>query len=109
MRAVLARVKAEPALVCGAAAALIALGVSFGARLSTDQVGALMAAVSAVAALVTRAQVTPLVSLPAPLAELAAVVVAPLAAVAAPLPVAVPVSAPVLPEVVDRAPVPPTP
>lgn len=50
--------KNEPVLV-SLAAALIALGVSFGLNLSADQQAAIMAVVVIVAGLVTRQKVTP--------------------------------------------------
>ena len=53
------RIKREPALVAGVISAVIALAVSFGAGLDETQVGAIMAVVSAVTALFTRQQVTP--------------------------------------------------
>ena len=53
------RIKREPALVAGVVSAVIALAVSFGADLSSEQVGAIMAVVAAVTALFTRQQVTP--------------------------------------------------
>lgn len=49
----------EPALIIGAVGAIVALAVSFGLPVTTEQVGFIMAAVSAVLALVTRSQVTP--------------------------------------------------
>ena len=51
--------KTEPAVLVGIASAVISVAVSFGLHLSTEQVGAIMALVSAVAALVVRAHVTP--------------------------------------------------
>lgn len=53
------RIKREPALVAGVISAVIALAVSFGADLSSEQTGAIMAVVAAVTALFTRQQVTP--------------------------------------------------
>lgn len=53
------RIRREPALVSGLVSAVIALAVSFGADLSSEQVGAVMAVVAAVLAVVTRSQVTP--------------------------------------------------
>jgi len=55
----LGRIREEPALVVGFVGTLIALGVTFGLDLSTEQVGAVMALVTAVLALVTRSQVSP--------------------------------------------------
>lgn len=49
----------EPALIIGAIQAAVALAVGFGLRLSADQVGLLMALVSALAALATRQRVSP--------------------------------------------------
>lgn len=51
--------KSEPALVAGVVAAVLALVVSFGVHLSTEQVGAIMAVVSAVLAIIVRQKVTP--------------------------------------------------
>lgn len=53
------RIQREPALVTGIVGALIALGVAFGLDLTGEQIGAIMAVTTAVLALVTRAQVTP--------------------------------------------------
>ena len=47
----------EPALILGAVQALIALAVSFGADLSTEQVGAIVAATAAVLSVITRQRV----------------------------------------------------
>lgn len=55
----LARIRQEPALVIGIVGALIALGVSFGLELSPEQIGSVMAVVSAGLAFVTRSQVSP--------------------------------------------------
>ena len=49
----------EPALILGAVQAILALVVAFGLDLSTEQVGAILAASAAVLAVVTRSQVTP--------------------------------------------------
>lgn len=49
----------EPAVIVGVVQAIIALAVSFGFDLSTEQVGAILAVTAAVLALVTRSQVTP--------------------------------------------------
>ena len=49
----------EPAMVVALVGAAIALAVSFGFDLSTEQVGAVMALVSAFLGLVTRSQVSP--------------------------------------------------
>jgi hypothetical protein len=57
----------EPALWIGVISALIALGVGFGLKVTTEQVGLIMAAVTVVLAFVTRSQVTPTSSIkPAP-------------------------------------------
>ena len=53
------KIRQEPALVTGVVSALIALGISFGLDLSTDQVGTIMAVVGALLAFVVRSQVTP--------------------------------------------------
>ena len=49
----------EPALVLGLIAAVIALAIGFGLNISTEQVGLIMAAVTALFAVVVRAKVTP--------------------------------------------------
>lgn len=49
----------EPALILGALTALIALAVGFGLDVTEEQVGLILAAVSAVMALIIRSQVTP--------------------------------------------------
>lgn len=56
MRAFVTR---EPALVFGLAQSLVALIVAFGLKLSGEQIGAIMAVVSAMLAAVTRALVVP--------------------------------------------------
>ena len=61
MTAIIDRIRREPALVSGLVSAVIALAVSFGADLSSEQVGAVMAVVAAVLAVFTRQQVTPVV------------------------------------------------
>ena len=61
MSTILDRIRREPALVTGLVGAVIALGVSFGLELSGEQTGAIMALVSAILAVVTRQQVTPVV------------------------------------------------
>ena len=55
------RIRNEPALVSGAVTAVIALAMTFGLNLSTEQVGAILAVVAAGLAFVVRAQVTPTV------------------------------------------------
>lgn len=52
----------EPALIIGFVGAVIALGVAFGLPVSAEQVGYIMAFVSAASAFVTRSQVTPVAS-----------------------------------------------
>ena len=49
----------EPALIVGFVGAAIALGVSFGLPVTAEQVGFIMAFVSAGLAFVTRSQVAP--------------------------------------------------
>jgi hypothetical protein len=49
----------EPAAILGALQAVIALALSFGLELSTEQVGAILAATAAVLGLVTRSRVSP--------------------------------------------------
>lgn len=49
----------EPAAIIALVSAVIALVVAFGASLSAEQVGAIMAVVTIIAGLVTRSQVTP--------------------------------------------------
>ena len=56
------RIKAEPAVFVGLIGALIALVVSFGFKLSPEQIGGIMALVSAGLAFVTRSQVSPVVT-----------------------------------------------
>lgn len=51
--------RTEPALIIGAVGALIALAVGFGLPISTEQAGLILAAVSAVLAVVTRSRVSP--------------------------------------------------
>lgn len=55
----------EPALIVGFVGAAIALGVSFGLPVSAEQVGFIMAFVTAGLAFVTRSQVTPASTPPA--------------------------------------------
>ena len=52
-------IRSEPALVIGLVQTIIALVVAFGANLSPEQVGAILAASAAVLAVVTRSQVRP--------------------------------------------------
>jgi len=49
----------EPALIVGFVGAAIALGVSFGLPVTAEQVGFIMALVTASLAFVTRSQVSP--------------------------------------------------
>jgi hypothetical protein len=49
----------EPALWLGLVSAVIALAVGFGLNVTPEQIGLIMAAVSAIIAFVTRSQVTP--------------------------------------------------
>lgn len=49
----------EPALILGLIAAGIALAIGFGLDISTEQVGLVMAAVTALFAVITRSQVSP--------------------------------------------------
>ncbi len=58
------RIRREPALVTALVSALIALGVSFGLNLSTDQVGTIMAVVAALLGFFVRSQVTPTKNIP---------------------------------------------
>jgi len=51
--------KTEPAVILGLVGAVIALAVSFGLRLSSEQVGAIMAVVVSLLSIVTRQLVTP--------------------------------------------------
>jgi hypothetical protein len=52
-------IKSEPAAIAGAVQAALGLLLAFGVRLSTEQVGAVMAVVAAVLALAVRQSVTP--------------------------------------------------
>jgi len=49
----------EPSLILGALQAILALVLAFGVDLSTEQVGAILAASAAVLAVVTRQAVSP--------------------------------------------------
>lgn len=51
--------KTEPALILGAIQSAIALAVSFGLRLTPEQIGGILALSAAVLAIVTRQLVTP--------------------------------------------------
>jgi hypothetical protein len=55
-------VRQQPVYCQGVIQAIIALAVSFGASLSSGQVGALTAATAAILAFVTQTQVTPVVN-----------------------------------------------
>lgn len=59
MSTILAKIKAEPALVTGLISAVVALAVAFGLHLSGEQTGAISAVVVAILAFVTRSKVTP--------------------------------------------------
>jgi len=64
MSGIVKLLRTETALVLGLVQAGIALGASFGLRLSADQIGTIMAVVAAMLALVARSQVTPVVAGP---------------------------------------------
>lgn len=49
----------EPALILGAIQTLLALALGFGAHLTQEQIGLIMAATAAILAVITRSQVTP--------------------------------------------------
>ncbi len=51
--------KREPAVILSLVSALVAVGVGFGLDVTPEQVGLIMAAVSAVIGFATRSQVTP--------------------------------------------------
>ncbi len=51
--------KSEPAAIAGAIEAVLALVIVFGIKLSVDQVGAIMAVVTAVLAVLVRQSVAP--------------------------------------------------
>ena len=59
MRAVVEKIKAEPALVAGFLQALLGLLLAFGVPLTDEQVGAILALSAAVLAFAVRARVTP--------------------------------------------------
>jgi hypothetical protein len=65
MKTIWARIQSEPALVSGFIAAALALIGSFGVNLNADQIGTILAIVSAGLALLVRSQVTPTANLPA--------------------------------------------
>lgn len=54
----------EPSLILGFLSALLALGIGFGLDLTTEQVGLIMAAASALVAVIVRQVVTPTSKLP---------------------------------------------
>jgi len=64
MTTMLARIKAEPAVVISFVGALIALAVAFGFHLTADQTAALMAVATLAVGFVTRSQVSPVVPEP---------------------------------------------
>lgn len=76
MTAIWKRIQTEPALVSGFVSAALALAAAFGLNLSGDQIGTILAIVSAGLALLVRSQVTPTASL-VPVAPTAAPVVVP--------------------------------
>jgi len=59
-------VKNEPALAVALLQALIAVGISFGLKLTPEQVGAIVTLATAVGALLVRQRVTPASSDPGP-------------------------------------------
>ncbi len=56
---ILERLRHEPALLSGFVGAAVALGASFGLELTSEQVGAIMAVLSAGLAVLVRQRVTP--------------------------------------------------
>jgi len=58
------RIRNEPALVSGFLAAALTLGVSFGFKLTPEQVGGIVALFIAGAAFFTRSQVSPVTPVP---------------------------------------------
>lgn len=62
MKTIVEKVRREPAIVVGIVGALISLLLAFGLELTVQQQGAIMGAVVAALALVTRQAVTPNVS-----------------------------------------------
>jgi len=60
----LARIKAEPAVVISFVGALLALAVAFGFHLTADQTATLMAVATLLVGFVTRSQVSPVVPEP---------------------------------------------
>ena len=65
MKTLWARIQTEPALVSGFIAAALALAAAFGLKLTGDQIGTILAIVSAGLAFLVRSQVTPTTNLPA--------------------------------------------
>lgn len=59
-------IKNEPVLISGFIATVLALFLAFGVNLSTDQIGAIMAVVTAGLAIVARTFVTPVNKLTTP-------------------------------------------
>ena len=66
MSSVLARIKAEPAVVIALIGSLFSLATAFGFHLSAEQTAAVMGFATLVVGFVTRSQVTPAVTPPAP-------------------------------------------
>lgn len=64
MSSIIAFLKKEPAAITSIVAAIIALAVSFGLSLSSDQVGAITAIATLLAGFITRASVTPATGVP---------------------------------------------
>ena len=61
MSTILDRIRREPALVAGLVQAVLALLVAFGLDVSAEQTASILAVTAALLAVVTRAQVTPVV------------------------------------------------
>lgn len=59
MNSIVRLIRNEPAVVSGAVLAVISMFISFGADLSQEQVGSIMAVCSAIMALIIRSQVIP--------------------------------------------------
>lgn len=64
MNKIVGIVKSEPALIMGLIGSAVALVVTFGFKMSVDQVGGIMTFVSALVAVIIRQQVVPVASLP---------------------------------------------
>jgi len=58
MKSIWARIQTEPALVSGFIAAVLSLAAAYGVNLSGDQIGTILAIVSAGLAFLVRSQVT---------------------------------------------------